>query len=103
MQLPDSLTYRMELFRERGTLASYREGCFLDPSWIAVFIGQRVVPRRYDPFADAVPNDRLAGHLQTLRRTVLETARSMPDHRQFISRHCPAPPMPQAMRKSSGA
>jgi tryptophan halogenase len=91
MQLPDSLSYRMELFRERGTLVTYREGCFLDPSWIAVYLGQRVVPKRYDPLADAVPDERLAGSLQTLRRTVLEAAHSMPDHRQFIGRYCPAP------------
>lgn len=102
MQLPDSLAYRIELFRERGTLVSYREGCFLDPSWIAVYVGQRVVPRRYDTFADAVPNDRLAGHLRTLRHAVLDTARSMPDHRQFLSQYCPAPSKPTA-RSSSGA
>jgi tryptophan halogenase len=93
----------MELIRERGTLVTYREGCFLDPSWIAVYVGQGVLPRRYDPFADAVPNDRLAAHLQTLRRAVRETARSMPDHRQFIDRYCPAPSMTPAVRNSSGA
>jgi tryptophan 7-halogenase len=103
MQLPDSLAHRMELFRARGTLASYREGCFLDPSWIAVYVGQRVLPRRYDPLADAVPNDRLATHLQTLRRAVLHTARSMPDHQQFIGRYCPAPSPPVMARSSEGA
>jgi len=102
MQLPESLVHRMELFRARGTLVTCREGCFLDPSWIAVFVGQRVVPRRYDPLADAVPNDWLAVHLQTLRRAVLQTARSMPDHQQFIGQYCPSP-SPLAMRDASGA
>lgn len=102
MELPGSLAHRMELFRERGTLVSYREGCFLDPSWIAVCVGQRVVPRRYDPLADAVPNDRLTVHLRTLRRAVLQTARSMPDHQHFIARYCPAPTIPLAARSSSG-
>jgi tryptophan 7-halogenase len=102
MPLPDSLSYRMELFRERGTLATYREGCFLEPSWIAVYLGQRVVPRRYDPFADAVPDDRLAGHLRSLRRAVSEAARSMPDHREFIGHYCRAPSVPAASGTSSG-
>jgi tryptophan 7-halogenase len=102
MQLPGSLAHRMELFRERGALVTCREGCFLDPSWIAVYVGQGVVPRRYDPLADAVPNDQLAVHLQTLRRTVFQAARSMPDHRQFIGRYCPAPTMPLAVRNASG-
>jgi len=102
MQLPESLAHRMELFRARGTLVTYREGCFLDPSWVAVYIGQRVVPRRYDPLADAVSDDQLAVHLRTLRQAVLQTARSMPDHRQFIDRYCPASPAPAAMGSPRG-
>jgi tryptophan 7-halogenase len=102
LQLPESLAHRIELFRTRGALVTYREGCFLDPSWIAVYIGQGVVPRRYDPLADAVPTDQLAVHLRTLRRAVLQTAHSMPDHRQFIGRYCPATSMPLAVRSSSG-
>jgi len=103
MQLPGSLAHRVALFRERGALVTHREGCFLDPSWIAVFVGQHVVPRRYDPLADAVPNDRLAAHMRALRRAVLDTALSMPDHQRFIGRYCSAPPMPLAVRQSSGA
>jgi len=102
MHLPESLAHRMELFRARGTLVTYREGCFLDPSWVAVYIGQRVVPRRYDPLADAVSDDQLAVHLRTLRQAVLQTARSMPDHRQFIDRYCPAPPAQAAMGSPRG-
>jgi tryptophan 7-halogenase len=103
MQLPESLAHRMELFRERGTLVTYREGCFLDPSWIAVSLGQRMVPRHYDPLADAVPSERLAAHLHALRRAVLDAARSMPDHQQFIGQYCLAPPAPLAVRSSSRA
>jgi tryptophan halogenase len=66
-------------------------------------VGQRVMPRRYDPLADAVPDDRLGEHLQMLRRGVRAAARSMPDHRQFIERYCPAQSMPPAVRNSSGA
>ncbi|HEY6926065.1 MAG TPA: tryptophan halogenase family protein [Steroidobacteraceae bacterium] len=102
MRLPESLVHRMELFRARGTLVTYREGCFLDPSWIAVCVGQGVVPRRYDPLADGVPNDRLAIHLQTLRRAILQTAGSMPDHQRVIARYCPAPPAPLGVRSSPG-
>lgn len=102
MQVPDSLAQRLEIFRARGTLVTYREGCFLEPSWIAVYLGQGVVPRRYDPLADAVPNDRLSAHMHTLRRAVLDTALSMPDHQRFIARYCSAPPAPVAVRSSQG-
>jgi tryptophan halogenase len=101
MQVPESLSYAMELFRERGTLVNYREGCFLEPSWIAVYLGQRIVPRRYDPLADALPAERLIGLLQSLRRGVHDAARSMPDHRAFIERYCLAPSPGAALGSSS--
>jgi tryptophan halogenase len=103
MQVPESLAYAIELFRERGTLVTYREGCFLEPSWIAVYLGQRIVPRRYDPLADTLPPEQLAAQLQALRRSVHEAARSMPDHRAFIERYCRAPPPAAAAGSGSGA
>ena len=59
MQVPDTLHEKIELFRRRGRVAKYREGVFLDASWIAVYIGQRVIPEGHDmradlPAADAV-------------------------------------------------
>lgn len=49
MPLPDSLAYKMALFRERGVVVNYREGMFLEPSWLAVYIGQNIVPDGGDP------------------------------------------------------
>lgn len=103
MPVPDSLAYSLELFRERGALAAYREGCFLEPSWIAVYLGQRIVPRRPDPLADAIPTEHLTAHLQALRRGVQEAARSMPDHRAFIERYCRAPTAGATAGSASGA
>ena len=44
----DTLSEKLELFRRRGRVVKYREGVFLEASWIAVYIGQRVIPLGHD-------------------------------------------------------
>ena len=86
MQVPDSLAYRIELFRERGLVPPYREGMFLDASWLAVYLGQRVIPRHYDPASDRVPERELAGNLAGIRETCRRAAESLPPHDEFLRR-----------------
>ncbi len=53
MRIPDSLAHKMELFRTRARVVTYKDGLFLEPSWLAVYFGQRIMPRGYDRRADA--------------------------------------------------
>ncbi len=53
MDVPDSLKHKMELFRRRARVVTYKDGLFLEPSWLAVYFGQRVMPTAWDPLADA--------------------------------------------------
>ena len=87
MSIPDSLAYKMELFRERGVVLNYKLGLFYEPSWVAVYLGQRVLPKRFDPRIDDVPLDELRRHMEKLRATVRAGAESMPLHSDFIARH----------------
>ena len=57
MPIPDTLADKLELFRRRGRVVKYREGVFLDASWIAVYLGQGVVPEGHDLRADAPPSE----------------------------------------------
>lgn len=86
MAVPDSLTQRMELFRERGNVVNYRDGMFLDASWIAVYLGQRVVPRHYDPRCDKFSENSLTYKLAALRNNCRNAAQSMPHHQDFITK-----------------
>jgi hypothetical protein len=49
MSIPDSLAEKMELFRAKARV--FREGfdLFATTSWVAVFLGQHVVPEEYEP------------------------------------------------------
>ena len=87
MSIPDSLAYKMELFRERGVVLNYRLGLFYEPSWVAVYVGQRVVPKRFDARLDDVPIDDLRQHADKLRTLIATATERLPTHADFIARN----------------
>jgi tryptophan 7-halogenase len=89
MSIPDSLAHKLELFRERAHVITYKDGLFLEPSWLAVYFGQRVMPRGYDPRADGVPGDKLAAELDGVRERIRTAVARMPRHEEFIRQYCP--------------
>ncbi len=80
MDIPDSLASKIELFRERGIVAAYEHGVFLEPSWVAVMIGQGILPERTDPRCLAYPDDRALAAMAGLRSDLAARAESMPRH-----------------------
>jgi tryptophan 7-halogenase len=90
MDVPESLTYRMELFRSSGRVAYESHELFVEPSWLSVFIGQGIWPRRYDPLADILPIDTVRARMSRLRNLIRQTAEAMPAHEQFIGENCRA-------------
>ncbi len=92
MTVPDSLKHKMELFRERAHIITYKDGLFLEPSWLAVYLGQRVMPRGHDLRADAPDRAKLGAELTRVRELVQQAAVRMPSHEDFIAQYCPATP-----------
>jgi tryptophan halogenase len=98
MPIPDSLAQKMELWRAKGRI--FREGLelFGTTSWVAVMLGQNIVPEDYEPAADALEPDRVAEAMENMRRQYSETAERLPSHGDFIAHTCaarnPAPPPP---------
>jgi tryptophan halogenase len=92
MDVPDSLAERMALFRHRGRVITYKDGLFLEPSWLAVYLGQRVVPTGYDSLADALDANELDRRTRAMREQIEQAVARMPSHEQFLSSYCPASP-----------
>ena len=88
MTPPDSLIEKLELWRTRGAVQEHREGLFLHPSWVAVYLGQRVRPHRWHPLADRRATPDLLPALARLRETIAATAARMPSQDAYIARHC---------------
>ena len=86
LQLPDSLQHKLETFRETGHVVRYREGLFLEPSWIAVLLGQRCLPRRLDPRIARYPLSSLQGGLEALRQRISVLVEEMPRHQDALAR-----------------
>ena len=89
MTVPDTLAEKIDLFRRRGRVVKYREGVFLDASWVAVYLGQRVMPHGHDLRADAPAADAIRRGIETLAEDIVARVGRMPSHADFVARHCP--------------
>jgi tryptophan halogenase len=90
MDVPDTLEHRMELFRRRAHVVKYKDGLFLEPSWLAVYFGQRVMPDGHDPRADATSDAELDGWMSNMHARIAAAADTMADHETFLKQYCPS-------------
>ena len=86
LTLPDSLRHKIDTWRTRGDVVPYQFGLFLPPSWVAVMLGQRLVPGAWDPRVDGIPADVLSARAAALRAEVAGAVRATPDHADYIRR-----------------
>jgi tryptophan 7-halogenase len=86
MKVPASLQEKLDLFRHSGRVQQYSHGLFLEPSWIAVMIGQGVTPKHWDQRADNAPTASIQGTLKSLREHLGQLVRAMPTHGAYLAR-----------------
>jgi len=63
---------------------------FLEPSWLCVYFGQRVIPRAYDPLVDSFDDDEVDQRMEAVRRQIEHAVARMPTHDEFLRAYCPA-------------
>lgn len=93
MPIPDSLQYKIDHFRAHGTLVAEPQELFANPSWIAVYLGQGIVPARAPALAQMRGSVPVAERLGQIRKAMDDAVAVMPSHGDFIARHCAAPPL----------
>ena len=98
MSIPDGLQHKIDLFRAKARV--FREGfdLFATTSWVAVMLGQHIVPEEHEPAADALDEERVSAALEEMRIGYLETAQAMPTQAEFIARACAARPAEPALK-----
>ena len=79
--IPDSLAEKIELFRRAGRIQRYSRGLFFTPSWIAVLIGQGVMPEGWDQRVDGANSQALGQALDRLRAQIAGEVATLPGHR----------------------
>lgn len=84
VEAPPSLRHTLSQFRERGRLPYYEEETFSRDSWLAVLLGQGVIPRRIDPLVDSVPREQSESAVETIERNISLFVQSLPPYAQFL-------------------
>ena len=90
MEIPDSLTQKIELFRETGRVFRRNEELFAENSWVQVMMGQGIMPKSYHPIATKLSDAEMAKFLSTIRDNVAQTVAGLPDHEAYVARYCGA-------------
>jgi tryptophan halogenase len=91
MTLPEPLADTIRLFKDSGRFFRNAEEMFAITSWVQVMLGQGVVPQQYHPAVDLLPDQEIAGLVDSVKTVVAACVDAMPTHAQFIARYCAAP------------
>ena len=84
MTVPDSLADKLELWRRAGRIEKYSDGLFYDASWIAVYVGQGLLPERHDMRVALGDPQQLSRAAERLRSEIAGLVGQMPNHREYL-------------------
>lgn len=91
MSAPDTLKRKMDLFQQAGRVFRYDDELFSKPSWIAVCLGQNVMPKACDPIVASLPPEQVQHSLHSMQNAMQQAAQKMPTHEAFL-KHIGASP-----------
>ncbi|MAW98637.1 MAG: tryptophan halogenase [Sphingomonas sp.] len=93
MDVPETLARKIDLFRAKGRFFRYDDELFSLASWVAVLLGQGIIPKGHDPLVGAMDENSLAHRVEELRQSVRRSVAAMPSHAEFLRAHCAAAPL----------
>ena len=87
MKLPDSLKAKIDNWLTRGHISKYDFGTFLPPSWVAVFIGQNLIPSHSDIRVDKMTLKDIQNQADMMKQSIQNSVRQSSGHINFIRSH----------------
>ncbi len=91
MTVPASLQAKLDLYRSHGRVVRENNELFAEAAWVQVMQGQQHEPQSYHPLVDSLNEAEIASYLNEVHGLIGRCAEAMPDHAEFIARHCQAP------------
>lgn len=85
MPIPDSLQEKIELYRASAIVDQRESESFEQASWLSMFFGFDVMPKRFDPRANQVPIASLTHNFEQMRRYIDQRVSSAVAHKNFIN------------------
>jgi tryptophan halogenase len=90
MEIPDSLQHKLDVWNASGQIALGDFESYMEPSWVAILLGNGAVPERYAVAADLYPLEQIRTGLKLRREEVMRSAQAVSSHQDFIDRNCKA-------------
>ena len=87
MSLPDSLHFKLEMFRARGRPVIYEGDGFKESSWIAIYNGLHLEPEGYDTLVERRSDSDIVRLLEERATVIRRGVETMPTHDAFIARN----------------
>jgi tryptophan halogenase len=91
MEVPDSLTEKVEIFRANGQIFREEDELFTETSWAAVMMGQGIQMGGHNAMADAIDPATLRTEVDEMEKSIRFLVQHMPGHGDYLARYCPAP------------
>ena len=86
MTVPDSLTEKIDLFRQTGRIVRFNTELFDIPSWLQVMLGQGIQPKAYHPMVDAAPARDILRYIEMNQTEVRAQVDGLMEHGAYIQR-----------------
>lgn len=93
MPIPETLQHKIDLFRSNGRVLRIDNELFAEEAWLQVMEGQNLVPESYQPLVDLQSEHSIQEYLESVRNVISKCVDFMPDHAEYIAKHCAAPSM----------
>jgi tryptophan halogenase len=84
------LRAKIDLFQHSGRIAMLDDEHLSEDSWLALFFGQNIQPRDYDPLADVLDIADAKEALSRMHSMIETGVASLPAHASFLEQHCSA-------------
>jgi tryptophan 7-halogenase len=86
MAIPDSLRYKLAHFQRSGRVMIGSEDLFQEASWLAVMLGQGIMPEDYNPLADQLNPKANTDQLAAIRDVVARAVPTLTTHAEALQR-----------------
>jgi len=78
--LPESLQYRLEVFKRTGILPVYEADSVSQDAWVSLLVGMDIWPERWDPLVELRELEAIDDELRRIAVVAEGVARAMPGH-----------------------
>ncbi|MCE2841452.1 MAG: tryptophan halogenase family protein [Novosphingobium sp.] len=90
MQVPDTLTEKVDLFRMNGQIFREDDELFTETSWAAVMMGQGITMGGHNAVADTLDSAATRKEFDEMEQSIRYVVQNMPTHGDYLGKYCPA-------------